>query len=273
MQQNILKRILETKRKEVAELHRKYRLDDLRTAAAAAPRARNFFTAVTKPPRRALNLIAEVKCASPSAGVIREDFAPADIARRYARAGADAISVLTDETYFAGSREHLSVVREAVDLPVLRKDFIIDAYQVYESRAIGADAVLLIAAAMAPGELLDLMILATELRLTSLIEVHGADELMQVRSMVGFPHASYSLLGINNRDLTTFKVDIGTTCRLADLVGDEMPIVSESGIRTRDDVRRLKAAGVKALLIGETLIRSQDVQATVEELLGPADGP
>jgi indole-3-glycerol phosphate synthase len=277
MSENILQRILQTKRKEVAALLERQSLAQLQALAAGAPPARNFFQAVTKKPRRLVNLIAEVKKASPSAGVIREDFDPVAIARQYAAAGADAISVLTDEQYFQGSLDYLRAVRAAVDLPLLRKDFIIDASQVYEARAAGADAILLIAAALPVGQLMDLMILATELRMSVLVEVHGADELMQVRSMIGFPHRAYSLLGINNRDLTTFKVDINTTIRLAELACDERtihsadcPLVSESGIKTRADVERLAAAGVKAVLVGETLIRAGDIGAAVEELLGSA---
>jgi indole-3-glycerol phosphate synthase len=264
-----LHEILETKRKEVLHLQQHRPMEDLKAAAAAAPRARNFFSAVTKPPWRRLNLIAEVKKASPSAGLIRPDFDPAGIARQYAAAGADAISVLTDQTYFQGRLDHLTAVRQAVELPVLRKDFIIDPWQVYESRAAGADAILLIARALRPGNLLDLMILATELRMTCLVEVHDADEVMQVRSVIGFPHAAYSVLGINNRDLTSFKVDLNTTIRLAELAGVGVPIVSESGIKTRGDIERLAGAGVKAVLIGETLMRSTDVAAEIDALLGP----
>ena len=272
MSRNILDRILETKRKEVAELRASVSMDELAARAAAAPRARNFFAAVTKPPRRrAVNLIAEIKKASPSAGVIRADFDPPAIARQYAAAGADAISVLTDEQYFQGSLDYLRAVRAAVDLPILRKDFIIDAAQVYEARAAGADAVLLIAAALPSGELLDLMILAAELRMTTLVEVHEAGELLQIRSAIGFPLRTYGLLGINNRDLTSFQVDIATTTRLASLASEGTPIVSESGIKTRSDVTRLAAAGVCAVLVGETLMRQDDIVAAVEELLGPAE--
>ena len=273
MAKNILDTILDTKRKEVAELRSGWDLAQLKARAAEADRCRNFFAQVTRPPGRLLNLIAEVKKASPSAGVIREDFDPVAIARQYERGGADAISVLTDGEYFQGSLDYLRAIRQAVALPVLRKDFIIDPYQVYEARAAGADAILLIAAALQPGELMDLMILAAELRMTALIEVHGADELLQVRSMVGFPHAAYSLLGINNRDLTTFRVDVETTLRLADLAGENVPIVSESGIKTRRDVQRLRAAGVKAVLVGETLMRHGDPAAGIEELLGPPRHP
>ncbi len=268
MTQNILDRILQTKRKEVEALKEQVDFDQLKDSATGAPRARNFFHAVTKKPNGLVNLIAEVKKASPSAGVIEHNFDPSAIARAYAAAGADAISVLTDAEYFQGSLDDLKAVREAVDLPVLRKDFIIEPIQVYQSRAAGADAILLIAAALPEAMLLDLLILATELRMTSIIEVHGADELLNLRSVVGFGHSGFSLLGINNRDLTTFDVDINTTIRLSPLAKDHTPIVSESGIKTRDDVERLSWAGVKAILVGETLMRSGDVSGAVADLLG-----
>ncbi len=271
MSQNILDRILKTKRKEVQALHRAADPETLKSQAAGADRTRNFFAAVTKKPRGLVNLIAEVKRASPSAGVICEQFDPVGIARRYEAAGADALSVLTDEQYFQGRLEHLTAVRRAVALPVLRKDFIIDPAQVYQSRAAGADAILLSARALKPGKLMDLMILATELRMTVLVEVHRPDDLMQVRSMVGFPHRSYGLLGINNRDLSTFKVDISTTIRLAELAGPDAAIVSESGIKTRSDVQRLAAAGVRAILVGQTLMQCHDMSACVAELAGPGE--
>ena len=268
MARNILQTILETKKKEVADLRARFSMDELAAQARSAGPARNFFAAVTKQPRRAVNLIAEIKKASPSAGLIRSDFDPVDIARQYEAAGADALSVLTDVEYFQGNLDYIRQVREAVSLPVLRKDFIIDASQVYESRAAGADAILLIAAALPPGTMLDLMIMATELRMTTLVEVHGADELLAVRSMIGFPHAAYSLLGINNRDLTTFKVDINTTTRMAELA-EGKPLVSESGIKTYQDVHRLAGVGVNAILVGETLMRSGNIQQEVQALLGP----
>ncbi len=272
MPETILDRILETKRREVGALHARSSRDELRAAAAAAPRPRNFFTAVTGRPRGRMNLIAEVKKASPSAGVIRADFDPVAIAKQYEAGGASAISVLTDETYFQGSLEYLRAVRAAVDLPVLRKDFLIDACQLYEARAAGADAVLLIAAALPKGQLMDLMILSAELKMTALVEVHGAEELLGVRSMIGFPHRSYSLLGINNRDLATFHVDLGTTLRLTELAGEGVSVVSESGIGTAADVERLAKAGVSAVLVGETLMRSRDIGAAVRELMG-TQGP
>ncbi len=267
MAKTILDTILETKRKEVASLLASVSLDDLKAQAKDAPRARNFFTAVTKEPAGRVNLIAEVKKASPSAGVIREDFDPVAIATEYEAAGADALSVLTDEQYFQGSLEFVRQIRSAVDLPILRKDFIVDAAQVYQARAAGADAILLIAAALKPAELLDLMILATELRLTTLVEVHDADELLNMHSAVGFPHPGYGLLGINNRNLATFDVDIGTTIRLAGLAEDT-PLVSESGIKTGQDVERLAAVGVKAILVGESLMRSENIAEAIKDLIG-----
>lgn len=273
MAQNILHTILETKRKEVEALRGRRSQADLEAAAADAPPVRNFFAAMTRPPRRLINLIAEIKRASPSAGVIRPDVDPISTACQYEAAGASAVSVLTDEHYFHGSLYDLTAARDAVGLPVLRKDFIIDPLQVYESRAAGADAILLIAAALPAGRLLDLMILAAELRMTALIEVHGAEEVMQVRSMVGFPHRAYSLLGINNRDLTTFEVDVATTLRLSSMVPEGVGVISESGIRTRRDVIRLRAAGVCGILVGETLMRCDGIAAGIEALIGPADEP
>lgn len=267
---NILDRILQTKRKEVEQLKQTVSTDEMAALARQAPRPRNLFSAMTRKPRRRINLIAEIKKASPSAGVIREDFDPVAIGRQYEQAGADALSILTDEPYFQGSLEYLKAVRAEVDLPILRKDFIIDPIQIYQSRAAGADAVLLIAAALSVGQLADLMILATELRMTCLVEVHGADELMEIRSMVGFPLPSYGLLGINNRDLTTFHVDLNTTLRLLELAGEGVPVISESGIRSRQDVERLRQAGVKGILVGESLMRQDDLAAAVEELVGPA---
>jgi len=268
MSKTILDRILETKRKEVTDLHARTTLDALQSQAGAAPRARNFFAAATAKPKGPVNLIAEVKKASPSAGVICEDFDPVAIARQYETAGAAALSVLTDRQYFQGRLAYLTEIRRAVGLPILRKDFIIDPWQVYESRGAGADAILLIAAALEPGGLMDLMILATELRMTSLVEVHEADELMAVRSMVGFPHSKYGLLGINNRDLATFEVDLGTTVRLAELAGGSVPLVSESGIRSREDVQRLARCGVKAVLVGQSLMERGDIGSAVGELIG-----
>ena len=232
------------------------------------PRCRNFYKAVTKPNPRGVNVIAEVKKASPSAGIIREDFDPVAIAQIYQRCGADAISVLTDEKYFQGRLEYIDQIHRVVDLPVLRKDFIIDLWQVYESRAAGADAILLIADALKPGELMDLMIAAAELTLTVLLEVHQADILLAVRSLIGFPKKGYSVLGINNRNLTTMQVDLNTTSRLSGLLGDNDELVAESGIKTRADVEKLISVGVRAVLIGQTLCAQPDIEEKFTELFG-----
>ncbi len=265
---NILDKIIADKRLEVRRRKEKTSLEQLKEQIRSLARCRNFYKAVTKPNRRGINVIAEVKKASPSAGVISEDFEPVAITQTYEKCGADAISVLTDENYFQGRLEYVNQIHRAVDLPVLRKDFIIDPWQVYESRAAGADAILLIAEALKPGELMDMMIAAAELTLTVLLEVHRADTLMAVRSMIGFPEKGYSVLGINNRNLTTMQVDLNTTSRLAELVEDKNELVAESGIKTRADVEKLKSMGVRAVLIGQTLCESPSIEDKFKELFG-----
>jgi indole-3-glycerol phosphate synthase len=265
---NILDKIIADKRLEVDRDKALISPNDMKESTAGLAKCRNFFKAVTKTNPRGLNVIAEIKKASPSAGLIRENFDPAEIARIYETCEADAISVLTDEKYFQGKLEYIAQVKEAVGLPVLRKDFIIDEYQVYQARAAGADAILLIAEALKPAMLMDLMILASTLTLTALIEVHGVDILLAVRSMKGFPLEGYSVIGINNRDLTTMTVDINTTSRLAEFVDEKNQLVAESGIKTRADVEKLISIGVGAVLIGQTLCESENIQAKFEELFG-----
>jgi indole-3-glycerol phosphate synthase len=243
-------------------------LDTLKQQVRFMPKCRNFYKAVTKPNRRGINVIAEVKKASPSAGLIREDFDPVTIAQTYEKCGADAISVLTDEKYFQGRLEYIKQIRREVDLPVMRRECIFDLWQVYESRAAGADAILLIAEALKPSELMDLMIAAAELTLTVLLEVHQADSLLAVRSIIGFPKKGYSVLGINNRDLTTMQVDLNTTSRLGGLLDCKDELVAESGIKTRADVEKLMSTGVKAVLIGQTLCEHSDIEEKFTELFG-----
>ena len=266
---NMFDKIIADKRLEVQQQKTEVPLEQLAEQAKSLPKCRNFHKAVTKKNPRGINVIAEVKKASPSAGVIRADFDPVAIAKTYQKCGADAISVLTDEKYFQGRIEYLTQVKEVVSLPVLRKDFIIDPYQLYQSRVAGADAVLLIAEAFgrADGTLVDLMILAAELSMTTLLEVHNADSLLAVRSMIGFPKKHYSIIGINNRDLTTMKVDLNTTTRLAELVEAEA-LVAESGIKTRNDVEKLKSAGATAVLIGQTLCQHPIIEDKFTELFG-----
>jgi len=268
---NILDRIIEDKRIEVDRQKTQVPLEDLQSQAGAMSKCRNFFKTVTKKNTRGLNIIAEVKKASPSAGVIREDFDPVQIAKIYESCGADAISVLTDEKYFQGRLEYLTLVKQAVSIPVMRKEFIIDKYQVYEARAAGADAVLLIAEALKPADLMDILILANQLTMTALIEVHSADMLLQMRSLVGFPQEHYSVMGINNRDLTTMEVDINNTVRLAELVEDKSCLVAESGIKTRTDVEKLIDIGIGAVLIGQTLCASQSIEEKFRELFGAGE--
>jgi indole-3-glycerol phosphate synthase len=268
--QTILEQIIDRKREEISQRKQATPLEALKQTVAGLPRPRNFFHAVTARPNRgnkALNLIAEIKKASPSAGVIREDFDPIAIAKAYEAGGADALSVLTDEHFFQGKLEYVEAVRSAVALPVLRKDFIIDPYQVWETRACGADAMLLIAECLRMDELIDLQILATELNMTCLIEIHDMDNLIRVRDrVIGFPHKRYSLLGINNRDLRTFKTDLGNTLRMAEIVEDRDVLVSESGIHTFSDIRKLADAGVSAVLVGESLMRGEDIAGGVRKL-------
>jgi len=265
---NILDKIINDKKAEVSYRQSQKSLEQLKEEIRPMRKCRNFYKAVTKANSRGINVIAEVKKASPSAGLIRKDFEPVAIAQTYKKCGADAISVLTDEKYFQGRLEYIRQISDAVDLPVLRKDFIIDLWQVYESRAAGADAILLIAEAINPGKLMDLMIAAAELTLTVLLEVHQADTLLAVRSMIGFPKKGYSVLGINNRDLATMEVDLNTTIRLAELIDNTNELVAESGIKTRADVKKLKSVGVRAVLVGQVLCASDDIEEKFAELFG-----
>ena len=265
---NILDKIIADKKLEVQHRQSQTSIDRLKEQIASKPRCRNFYKAVIKHNSRGINVIAEVKKASPSAGLIRADFDPIAVAQTYEKCGADAISVLTDEKYFQGKLEYVEQIKQIVQLPILRKDFIIDLWQVYESRAAGADAILLIAEALKPGQLMDMMIAAAELTLTVLLEVHQADTLLAVRSLIGFPKKGYSVLGINNRDLASMQVDLNTTSRLAGLLDTTDELVAESGVKTRADVERLKSLGVKAILIGQTLCESRNIEDKFSELFG-----
>ena len=206
-------------------------------------------------------LIAEVKQASPSRGVLRPDFNPVELAKEYALGGAAAISVLTEVNYFGGSIDHLAAIRKAVSLPLLRKDFIFSPYQVYESRAYGADALLLIVAILEQEQLEGLLSLSHSLGLKCLVEVHNEDEVDRAL------RSGAKIIGINNRDLTTFDVDINTTRRLRPLLPREQIVVSESGIGSRRDVKKLKEWGVNAVLIGEALVTADDIQTKMRELI------
>jgi indole-3-glycerol phosphate synthase len=227
--------------------------------AMSAPRARDFRTPLT---RDAINVIAEVKRASPSKGMIRQDFDPLSLALDYEVGGAAAVSVLTEEKYFLGSLTYIETIKDAVRLPVLRKDFIFDEYQVYESRANGADALLLITAILDDATLKELLSLTERLGMTALVEVHDEAELERAL-LVGA-----GVIGINNRDLRTFKTDVSVTKRLMPLIPDDVVVVSESGISTRSDIDGLKSAGVDAFLIGEALSKEAAPSRKLAELVG-----
>lgn len=263
----ILDTIVETKRREVAEAVRTYPLAEIRRLAEREAPPRDVYAAVTAgrvmPGAAPVRLIAEIKKSSPSAGLIRSDFDPVAIARVYEGSGAAALSVLTDRAWFSGELSFLRAVKAAVGLPALRKDFIVDEYQVWESRAAGADAILLIAAVMTLEQIAAWAGLAGRLGMTTLVEVHTLEELRTMRQVAG-PRGRV-LLGINNRDLHAQRTDLDTTVRLAgELHG--LPFVSESGIRTAEDVSRLHAAGATALLIGETFMRSPDIAGKIGEM-------
>jgi len=276
MQGFILDRILADKRIEVAERKARVSLSEVVQAARDAPSPRDFASALTSRPLVAgkseirnskfeIRLVAEIKKASPSKGLIRADFDPVEIGQTYEAAGASAISVLTDEKYFQGRLEYLKAVHDAVSLPLLRKDFIVDEYQVHEARAACADAILLIIAALDNQRLSELMSLAADLGMASLVEVHTADELKTAMDV------GAEIIGINNRDLRTFEVKLETTLSLArDVPGDRI-LVSESGINSRADVEKLMSAGVDAILVGEALMREPDPAIKVRELLTADD--
>jgi len=255
---SVLQQILEDKRNALRELPSVATLVRL---AGDVPPPRGFVARIEQD-AEPVALIAEIKRASPSRGIIVEDFDARRIAAAYEEGGASCLSVLTDEQYFKGSADDLAAARNEVGLPILRKDFIVDERQVYESRAMGADCILLIVAALELTQICDYLALATELDMDSLVEVH--DE----REMEFAARADANLIGINNRDLTTFETDIGTTVRLAPYAPTGATLVSESAIRTQDDVRQVVEAGAKALLVGETLITQSDIVGAVRELLG-----
>jgi indole-3-glycerol phosphate synthase len=255
----ILDAIVAAKREEVARAKRERPEAELRGQLAGAPPARDFLAPLAAGPP--VRLIAEIKKASPSRGVLRAGFDPVGIAKIYQRHGASCISVLTDRPYFQGDLDHLRQVRAAVNLPVLRKDFIIDSYQVVEARAAGADAVLLIAECLDDGLLQRLHREVLDLGMTPLVEFYEPANLARVLRI------GAQLIGVNNRNLRTFEVDLEHTIRLRRQLPSDCVVVSESGIRTHGGVERLAAAGVQAMLVGESLVARDDIAAAVDELL------
>jgi indole-3-glycerol phosphate synthase len=257
---DILDRVVASKRREVAQRRTSVPDSDLQRLLATAPAVRDFRAALARGTE--VRLIAEIKKASPSAGVLRADFDPVALARTFAASGAAALRVLTDEPFFQGNLGYLRDIRAAVDLPLLRKDFLLDRYQLLEARAAGADAVLLIAEILDDATLRHLLSLAQALGMHALVELYEPANLSRVLG------SGAKLVGVNNRDLRTFVTRLENTLELAQHVPADCLLVSESGIRTRADIARLAATGVKAVLIGETFMRAPDVGAKVRELFG-----
>jgi len=263
---HILEEIVWEKDREVAAARERVSLEQLKSQVAKLPPTRDFVAALRASCRKPA-VIAEVKKASPSKGVIREDFDPQAIARGYAAGGASCLSVLTDKQFFQGGFEVLVQVRQVVELPLLCKDFVLSPYQLYQARAAGADAALLIAAILTDVDMAYLLKVARSLGLAVLVEVHDAAELERVLALEGV-----QLIGINNRDLATFHTDLATTEQLTERYGEQIRargclLVSESGLFTRDDLDRVQSAGADAVLVGESLMRQADITAAIETLI------
>ncbi len=265
---NILQQIIADKRIEVDRQMSETPLADIVAMARDAESPRDFKSALTIPAPAGIHLIAEIKRKSPSAGIIRDSFEPARIAEVYQQAGASAISILTDEKYFDGRLEYIAQVRDASTLPLLRKDFIVDAYQIAQARAASADAILLIAEVLKPRAIAEFAAMAADFGLSTLIEAHNEAELQGVIDVFGASFPANVIIGINNRDLTVQRTDIATTVRLAKMLDGSTTIVSESGIHTRDDVVNMKQAGANAILVGESILKAEDMNAKIRELLG-----
>jgi indole-3-glycerol phosphate synthase len=260
---DILTRILARKCEEITERSARTSIEDLKGFVDAAPAVRPFLGALEEKIQVGLAaVIAEIKKASPSKGLLREDFDPEAIAKSYEAGGAACLSVLTDHDFFQGSEAYLEDARAACGLPVLRKDFLIDPYQVYEARVMGADCVLLIVSALGDAQLRDLLALTHELGMNALIEVHDREELERALRL------DARLIGINNRNLRTFETRLETTLDLLETIPEDRLVVTESGIHTREDVARMRAAGVHAFLVGEAFMRASDPGARLAELFG-----
>ncbi|HEX74442.1 MAG TPA: indole-3-glycerol phosphate synthase TrpC [Dehalococcoidia bacterium] len=254
----MLNKIIAQKKEEVEQRKRSMPLSALQESIAQRKASLDFAFTLDGNHTR---LIAEVKRSSPSRGVLCPDFNPVKLAKSYAQGGAAAISVLTEANYFEGSLDYLAAIRDEVPLPLLRKDFVFDPYQVYESKAYGTDALLLIVAILSQEQLVELLSLSRSLGLSCLVEVHTEDEVE--RALL----SQAKIIGINNRDLNTFTIDINTTHRLRPLIPQQQIVVSESGISSRSDVEKLKGWGVNAVLVGEALVTASDIQTKVRELI------
>ncbi len=272
---DVLTEILAHKRGEVERARAARSLADLQSAPGFTRPRRDFYGAVTRRQAGRPNLIAEIKRSSPSAGLIQPNFDPVAIARQYEAGGAAALSVLTDEKYFGGRLEYIAQIKAVVTLPVLRKDFLVDTYQLYESRAAEADAILVIVDALEPVQVHELTTCARHLGLAVLLEVHSAASLATAIEIIREEGTRGTVLGINNRNLKSQQIDLATTEQLAAQWPAGWPFVAESGVKTRADVERLHAAGARALLVGETLMRSGQPEQTILELFpaGEFDEP
>lgn len=260
---DILKRIIATKFEEIEAGATRQPLLEIRSKAESRAPTRGFIEAIeTHIAAERPGIIAEIKKASPSKGVLREDFDVAAIAKSYADAGASCLSVLTDEQYFQGSLQNLELARNACTLPLLRKDFIVDPWQVFEARLAGADAILLIVAALGDGQLMELCMLAQDIEMDVLVEVHDADELERALRL------PTPLIGINNRDLRNFETSLDTTLELLDGIPSDRTVVTESGIHATEDVARMREAGVNAFLVGEAFMRADDPGERMKQLFG-----
>jgi indole-3-glycerol phosphate synthase len=247
-----LDKILSTKVLEVDQQKSLLNLDDIKLRIDDASPSKGFINAIQERNKKGLvSVIAEIKKASPSKGIIREDFSPTEIAKQYETNGATCLSILTDEKYFQGSLDYLKQVRTQVEIPLLRKDFIIDEYQIYQSKLYGADCILLIVSALTDNQLIEYKSIAEELSLDVLVEVHNQQELERILTM------NFSLIGINNRNLSTFEVSLETTRDLSSLSG-EATLVSESGIRNKKDIEEILSYGVLNFLVGESFMRAED---------------
>lgn len=260
--EGLLARILENKKKELAEDRVRLPLKEIKTRLRDMEPPRNFHASISPIKDRTVKLIAEIKKRSPVKGLLIEDLKPDDLARRYEEAGASAISVITERRFFSGEPGYINMAKRVTKIPVLRKDFILEDYQIYESRYIGADAILLIASIVEPSALSDFIELSSEIGMSSLVEIHNE------RELEGALKADAEIIGINNRDLTTFKIDINTTFRIMKVVPEGKIVVSESGIDSRDSVQRLADAGIHAILVGESIVTSKNVGEKIKELLG-----
>lgn len=256
----ILNKIIEEKKKELKISKSSASLKELRNRANEVEDFRDFKKSIKS--ENSVNIIAEIKKASPSKGIIREDFDPVEIAKIYEDKGAAAISVLTDKTFFQGDIQYLTQIRKNVFLPLLRKDFIIDEYQLYEARACGADAALLITAVLDRNQMAEYLELSKELGLDNLVEIHSFKDLEKAM------YCDAEIIGINNRDLQTFETSLKTSFELAHEIPDDKVIVSESGINSHEDIMKLKKAGINAFLVGEALMKERDIGKKLKEIIG-----